>query len=150
MTDAPAATLSSATLSSGERDLLRRMAAVMLPASSTYGVPGADDPLIQEDLIGSLGRDFAHVRAALALFAQRDGETFEAAVMRLLALDRAEVVTLGRVVLGCYYRDDRVLRSVEMEARAPYPLGHAVEQGDWSLLDAVRGRPQMWRDSGGL
>jgi hypothetical protein len=25
-----------------------------------------------------------------------------------------------------------------------------LEPGDWSLLDAVRGRPRMWRDIDGL
>ena len=54
--------------------------------------------------------------------------------------------TLGRVILQCYYRDDRVLRSLGHEPRAPFPLGRVLEQGDWSLLDAVRGRPNLWRD----
>jgi hypothetical protein len=48
--------------------------------------------------------------------------------------------------IDCYYRDDRVVRSLGLEPRAPYPKGHVLEQGDWSLLDAVRGRPRMWRD----
>jgi hypothetical protein len=53
---------------------------------------------------------------------------------------------LGRVILQCYYRDDRVLRSVGLEPRAPFPKGHTIEQGYWSLLDAVRSRPLLWRD----
>jgi hypothetical protein len=53
--------------------------------------------------------------------------------------------TLARVILQCYYRDERVLRSLGLEARAPFPKGHALEQGDWSLLDAVKARPPMWR-----
>ena len=28
--------------------------------------------------------------------------------------------------------------------------GRVLEQGDWSLLDAVRGRPRMWRDIDGV
>jgi hypothetical protein len=55
-------------------------------------------------------------------------------------------MTLGRVILGAYYRDDRVLAALGHEARAPYPKGFTVEQGDWSLLDAVRNRPQLWRN----
>ena len=53
---------------------------------------------------------------------------------------------LGRLVLGAYYRDDRVLVALGLEARAPFPKGYALEQGDWSLLDRVRGRPPLWRD----
>ena len=57
-----------------------------------------------------------------------------------------KVATLSRVVLACYYRDDRVVRSLGLEPRPPFPLGHTLEQGDWSLLDPVRARPKMWRD----
>jgi hypothetical protein len=49
------------------------------------------------------------------------------------------------VVLLCYYRDDRVMHSLGQEPRAPFPKGHEVEQGDWSLLDPVRARPPIWR-----
>ena len=52
----------------------------------------------------------------------------------------------GRVILGAYYRDDRVLLALRQEARAPFPQGYTLEQGDWSLLDAVRHRPPLWRD----
>ncbi len=57
----------------------------------------------------------------------------------------APAATLIRVVLQCYYRDDRVLRSLGLELRAPFPKGHPLEQGDWSLLDPVKARPSMWR-----
>ena len=53
--------------------------------------------------------------------------------------------TLVRVVLQCYYRDDRVLRSLGLELRPPFPGGYTLEQGDWSLLDPVKARPSMWR-----
>ncbi len=57
----------------------------------------------------------------------------------------AAVAALVRVVLLCYYRDDRVMHSLGQEPRAPFPKGHEVEQGDWSLLDPVRARPPIWR-----
>jgi hypothetical protein len=44
------------------------------------------------------------------------------------------VATLTRVVLQCYYRDDRVVRSLGLEPRPPHPKGHVLEDGDWSLL----------------
>ena len=61
----------------------------------------------------------------------------------------AVMTALGRAVLQCYYRDDRVIRSLGLDPRAPFPKGHVLEAGDWSLLDAVRGRPRMWRDIDG-
>jgi hypothetical protein len=44
-----------------------------------------------------------------------------------------------------YYRDDRVLRSLGLELRAPFPKGYPLEQGDWSLLDPVKARPAVLR-----
>ena len=52
----------------------------------------------------------------------------------------AAAATLVRVVLQCYYRDDRVLRSLGLELRAPFPKGYTLEQGDWALLDPVKAR----------
>jgi hypothetical protein len=52
---------------------------------------------------------------------------------------------LTRIVILCYYRDERVMLSLGLEPRAPFPKGHVVEQGDWSLLDPVRARKPFWR-----
>jgi hypothetical protein len=133
---------------------LRRLVGLMIPAGGEYGVPAADDPAIFADILGSLGRDFGDVRAALdqlatlagGSFAALDDERAAAVGGMFLASDRSAVGMLGRVVLFCYYRDDRVLRSLGQEPRAPFPQGHVVEPGDWSLLDAVKGRPPLWRD----
>lgn len=129
---------------------LRRLAGFMVPADVEYGVPGADDETIFADIILSLGRDAQAVRTALAMLQEIAGlrslDIDEAAAMALLGRDDPVVKALGRAVLQCYCRDDRVLRSLGIEPVAPFPKGRLLEQGDWSLLDAVRGRPQMWRD----
>jgi hypothetical protein len=141
-----------AELTTSELRNLRRLAGFMVPADVGYGVPGADDETIFADIILSLGRDAQAVRAALAMLQEIAGEDLrsldmeEAAAMALLSRDDPVVKALGRAVLQCYYRDDRVLRSLGIEPLAPFPRGRLLEQGDWSLLDAVRGRPQMWRD----
>ncbi|MEJ0020946.1 MAG: hypothetical protein WDN25_31255 [Acetobacteraceae bacterium] len=142
-------------LSPEQSRALRRIAGIMIPASETYAVPGADDPAIIEDIIRSLGRDAGSVRDALGLLDAHSGGAFadldqaQAATVAesFLAGGGAEVTALGRAVLQCYYRDDRVVRSLGLEPRPPFPKGHVLEQGDWSLLDAVRGRPKMWRDA---
>jgi hypothetical protein len=38
------------------------------------------------------------------------------------------------------------MRSLGMETRPPFPKGFEVDQGDWSLLDAVRGRAKLYRE----
>ncbi len=140
-------------LTAAQRDDLRVISGVMIPASMEFGVPGADDPAIQADIVASLGRDTGPVREALDELARLARSPLvrlgparrEAVAMELRAQGRSVVATLTRVVLQCYYRDDRVVRSLGLEPRPPYPKGHVLEDGDWSLLDPVRARPPMWR-----
>jgi hypothetical protein len=140
-------------LTPAQRDDLCAIAGVMIPVSAEFDVPGADDPAIQADIVATLGRDTGAVREALdelARLAEQplaslDPARREAVAAELRAKDGAALATLARVVLQCYYRDDRVVRSLGLEPRPPYPKGHELEQGDWSLLDPVRARPPMWR-----
>jgi len=141
------------TLTAAQRDDLRTIAGVMIPASAEYSVPGADDAIIQADIVATLGRDAGMVRQALDQLAQLAGMPFadldavrRAAVARQFrASGGAAAATLARVVLQSYYRDDRVVRSLGLELRPPFPKGYALEQGDWSLLDPVKARPSTWR-----
>ena len=141
------------TLTDAEICDLRALAGIMIPASATHGVPGADDELIFADIVKSLERDTADAKTALQqlvalsggafadLTAERRGEI----AARFKQEGGAPLFALNRVVLLCYYRDDRVMRSLGQEPRSPFPKGHVVDQGDWSLLDPVRKRPPMWR-----
>jgi len=146
----------ASSLSAAECRDLRRAAGLMIPASAEFGVPGADDQPIYDDILRSLGRDLPQVRAALAelneiaggQFGDLDDDAAEAAVQALHKKASAASVVFGRVILSCYYRDDRVLVSLGVEPRPPFPKGHVVEQGDWSLLDKVKARAPFWRDPG--
>jgi hypothetical protein len=148
---------STAELTSTQLRNLRRLAGFMVPASADYGVPGADDDIIFADIVRSLGRDRHAVHMALDTVREIAGDDFgdldeasaQAAALTLLGREGPVITALGRAVLQCYYRDDRVLHALGLELQAPFPKGRALEQGDWSLLDAVRGRPKMWRDVGG-
>jgi hypothetical protein len=142
----------TALIDTEARDL-RALAGTIIPASSAYKVPGADDDLIFADIVRSLERDTDDARIALRHLATLSGGAYA----DLPADRRAEVaatfkaeggaplLALTRVVLLCYYRDDRVMRSLGQEPRSPFPRGHVIEQGDWSLLDPVRQRAPMWR-----
>jgi hypothetical protein len=140
-------------LTPAQRDDLRAVAAMIIPASSEYNVPGADDAAIQADILATLGRDTAAVGEALDHLARLagmplddlDADDRERAAGEFRASGGTPAATLIRVVLQCYYRDDRVLRSLGLELRAPFPGGYPLEQGDWSLLEPVRARPSMWR-----
>ena len=135
-------------LTSAQRDDLLAVAAMIIPASDEYKVPGADDAAIQADMLATLGRDTVLVKQALDYLAHLAGKPLveldaakrDAVASEFRATGGAAAATLVRVVLQCYYRDDRVLRSLGLELRAPFPQGYTLEQGDWSLLDPVKTR----------
>jgi hypothetical protein len=149
----PPDTLTHEPLTDAELRDLRALAALMIPASSAYGVPGADDDLIFAEIVRNLERDTADTRTALKQLAELAGGAFADVppdrraeiAARFKQEGGAPLFALNRVVLLCYYRDDRVMRSLGQEPRPPFPKGHVVEQGDWSLLDPVRQRAPMWR-----
>ena len=141
------------TLTDAELRDLRALAGLMIPASTRYGVPGADDEPIFTDIVKSLERDTANAQTSLRQLAALSGGSFAdlsperraEVAARFRQEGGASLFSLNRVVLLCYYRDDRVMRSLGQEPRSPFPKGHVVDQGDWSLLDQVRKRPPMWR-----
>ena len=140
-------------LTQTQRDDLRTIAAMIVPASDEYKVPGADDPAIQADMLNTLGRDTELVAKALDHLARLAGKPLaaldaakrDAVVKEFRATGGAAAATLVRVVLQCYYRDDRVLRSLGIELRPPFPKGHVLPDGDWSILDPVKARPPSLR-----
>jgi hypothetical protein len=144
---------SGGPLAPAQSDDLRAIAGVIIPASAEFDVPGADDPAIQADMVATLGRDAGLVQEALdelarlagAPLAALDPARRQAVAIELRAKGGAAAAALTRVILQCYYRDDRIVRSLGLEPRPPHPKGHVLEDGDWSLLDPVRVRPPMWR-----
>ena len=147
--------MSAETLTAAQRDDLRTIAAMIIPESAEYRVPGADNTRIQADILATLGRDTKQVAAALDHLARLAGMPLarldptlrEAVAKEFRANGGAPAATLVRVVLQCYYRDDRVLRSLGLELRPPFPKGHVLPDGDWSLLDPVKKRPSKLRQA---
>jgi len=146
---------SAPRLSESEQRDLRCLVGLMIPASAEFGVPGADDAAIFGDVVRSLGRDTGEARAVLGRLVEMSGGAFsETAPARrgeVVAALRAEggeaLGVLHRVVLLCYYRDDRVMTSIGMEPRPPFPKGHVLQDGDWGMLEPVRTRGKVWRDA---
>ena len=142
-------------LSSDQRRSLRCLAEIIIPPSAEYRVPSAGDDVISGDILRSFGRDADHVVAVLrtldtlsgGVFADLDPERQHAVTAQLHDAGGDALMYLSRIILQCYYRDDRVMQSLEMETRPPFPKGFEMEQGDWSLLDPVRARPKLFRDA---
>ncbi len=103
---------SDPTLSHAETRDLHLIAGMMLPASEEYGVPSANDPKIFADIVCSLGRDVAAVRAALAElttlgggpFADLDTLVADGVAASFHGSSTADAATLGRVILHAAVR----------------------------------------------
>jgi hypothetical protein len=142
-------------LSAEQCRALRCLAEMMIPASAEHGVPSAGDDAIFGEILLSLGRDAGQVIAVLQTLDAMSGGPFadlepvgrDAVAARLRETGGEALMQLTRIILQCYYRDDRVMRSLGMEPRPPFPKGFDLEQGDWSLLDPVRARPKLYRDA---
>jgi hypothetical protein len=143
-------------LSAAEQETLRTSVRHMTPPSPEFAAPGADDPAIFADIVRSVRCDRAALGQALrAVDAAAGGrlaglaEMEQATVLaRFRADEPAQAAILEAVTVGCYYRDDRVLTSIGMYPRPPFPRGFEIEEGDWSLLDPVRARGPVYRDAG--
>ena len=126
----------------------------MIPADVAYGVPGADDDAIFADIVSSIGPDTGPVGDALRQLEALAGRPYadlefdrqQAVAQAFRSADPLPAARLVGLVVTCYYRDDRVMRSLGMEPRPPFPQGFELEAGDWSLLDPVRARSKMYRE----
>ena len=141
-----------------QRTLIALVGAV-IPASAEHGVPGADDADIAADIIATARPHHVAVASTLRHVESVAAERHNAAYADLAAATRAEIAsdlsrtrfagvgTLVTITAQCYYRDDRVMRSLGMEPRPPHPDGFDIPQGDWSLLDPVRQRGRIYKEA---
>lgn len=129
----------------------RIIAGRMIPAED--GALGADDPIIFADISSSLN-DIAPAIVSVVdavtseapgNFAALPPERQDTILQKVqAALGMTFWAAVQRVTL-CYYRDDRVLRSLGLRPGPPFPRGQVLEQGDWTLLDPVKAREPFWR-----
>ena len=136
---------------------LRALADTIIPPSDQYGVPGAGDEAICKDLVKTGGTRLARLVEALDALNQMANTESGSDFAGLNEAQREPVALAFRtthpghahhveiLVTQCYYRDARVMVSLGMEPRPPFPQGYEVPQGDWSLLDPVRQRQAFHR-----
>ncbi len=146
-------------LTEDERDLLRPLVKLIIPPSEEYGIPGADDVEIFSSILAK-GRELEHVlKQGLAEINERAQLNYDQTFYEITDEQRTELTAdlqksnshfvrlLTSITLQAYYQDKRVIESLDMEARPPFPEGNELEQGDWSLLDPVKNRDKFYRET---
>ena len=146
------------TYTDEEQDTLRALVEMVVPASTRYNIPGAGDETILKDILGLATPHHAIISKALAALEVLAQDVGGANFANLRDSDRSTICETFRttqpevagliaaLTVQCYYRDERVMHSLDMEARPPFPQGFEVDQGDWSLLEPVRKRKPFFRE----
>ena len=138
-----------------EREVLRQVAGILIPASDEYGVPGADDETIFARILVLATERAESIKSGVdalnELARKRHDEDFVGlndAQRTALLRDEASSTFLRRMIhctATSYYQDGRVLESIDLKSTPPFPGGHEIEEGDWSLLDPVKRRAPFYR-----
>lgn len=144
-------------LTDGERAILKIIVSAIIPASEEFNLPGADDTEIFNRILSRGQKHEDLLRQGTKTIDEQSLERFESPLIESSSADQSVLIgelkssnspfvqVLVSITLQGYYQDPRVLESVEMEARPPFPQGYEVEQGDWTLLDPVRNREKFYR-----
>ena len=142
-----------------ERNLLKLIAGRMIPPELNPALPGADDEEIMKRIFDNDTGALRTLRIAMhnllaedplpVAIGSLDSESLAIWIARWEKGWPGETHTFFSLfmalLLRAYYRDARVLNTYGRRPGPPFPEGYVLEQGDWSLLDAVRDRPPLFR-----
>ena len=140
--------------SADEAALLARIARLIIGEDKAGVMPAVDDELLLPvilDRAREFDKPVSRGLVTLGELSKVHGSPIEmpddglASLMEAHRELRSLLRAMMQVVAQCYYEDERVLLALGLESRPPFPKGHEVEQGDFSLLDAVRRGPPRYR-----
>ena len=150
---------SDSPLTAEQRDVLAIVLDLIVPASVDGRRPSAADVDVLGYITASEPGTLTELRGELdqldADARERHGEGFaalnadvrQALVDDIRAAEPSFMRTLAIQTVTCYYQHDRVLEAIGVEARPPFPKGYEVPSGDLTLLDPVRKRGRVWRQT---
>ena len=141
-----------------QQALLKRLVAAIIPANETFNLPSADDQIIFTAFLKGAGADqdaadslleqladFFKPFGGIETVAELDDGAFDQVIDTAKQNYHELLETLIPQLSLAYYRDSRVIISLNKEDRPPFPKGNIVVQGDWSLLNAVKQRQPLYR-----
>jgi hypothetical protein len=135
-------------MTESESQLLDVVLDTIIPPSADRRLPGAGEAglgaAVQLAMAGVVEPGLA---ALPADFAELPLAGRQAALEALAASQPGFVPGLLFHSYVSYYQDARVVEALGLEARPPFPKGYEMEPNDLTLLDAVRERPSMVRET---
>jgi hypothetical protein len=140
----------SGSFSEIERDVIAAIAKAVIPEDPANNLPGADDTRILSTVLDKAENFKKRIRSTIEVLVQ-DTDPLSVAGDELIALldedkrFRSCLRLLTTLIMQSYYQDARVLTSHKLVARPPFPQGHDIVSGDWSLLEPVKKRKPFYR-----
>ncbi len=146
---------SDSMFSVSQKNLLSLLVDLMIPAEGV--MPGAADPDIFSSILGDLAEHHSTTLSLLEMISSESDDVFANGFEQLDGGDRMELISRLKTrapelvqflqfhTVNNYYQDNRVMKALGMEARPPYPGGYTLEPTDWSLLDPVRERTEIYK-----
>jgi Gluconate 2-dehydrogenase subunit 3 len=130
---------------------------MLIPASKDGRMPSARSLDLFADISDMPPMNRAQLEVGLADLDTRAGQRYgrvfaglrSEEAKALVEEQRAKASIFIQVFMtqttGRYLADDSVMLLMGLEVRPPWPKGHVVTQGDWSLLDFVKKQAKIYR-----
>ncbi|HYD47128.1 MAG TPA: gluconate 2-dehydrogenase subunit 3 family protein [Terriglobales bacterium] len=144
-------------LTTEQLDLLAAALDEVIPPNPSLGLAGAGSLGMAEHIAGVLARTPELVAVvssgldALSAAARQRGAAhfgaLPADLRRQLVGEQGFLFLLMFIGYAGYYQHPLVLTALGLEARPPHPQGHSLPPNDASLLDPVRQRGRMYRET---
>ena len=145
--------------SKDEEQLLKQIAASVIPPSPERSLPGADDEEVFQrlysnttDALNSLLNAFhelleseAGTSAASHWKAEKFNDWISNQIESWPAQSHVFFKLFFPLIIRAYYKDERVHKAYNRRPGPPFPEGYELSDEDWGLLEEVRGRPSLYK-----
>ncbi len=140
-----------------QQQTLTRVLEIIIPAEPARGLPSAGEVGVPDylhlhsgDYWPLLAMDLDRLdQLAFRQFAQTFADLSVAERTRVARLMRHDdpgfLRRLALETVTCYYQDDRVMLALGLEPGSPAAKGHVAHAGDFSLVEPVIARGEIWR-----
>lgn len=133
-----------------ERQVIVAIAEATISQDDSRNMPSASDPQVVAIILDKAAHFESRLKAGIKLLqSERDPLAMSSSELidkldgdpRLRSFSR----TITIVIMQSYYQNPRVLEALGLTSRPPFPLGHELASGDWSLLEPVKKRDSFYR-----
>ena len=143
-----------------QNSTLEALLELVIPKSKDGKLPGANEIGFHEFIIDFNLNYYLHdlkeglnsinkssIKENNCNFSKLSSEQKEILIKELRLNENYFLEYFGKLVMVCYYQNDKVIEALGLEARPPFPEGYHVDEMNFELLETVKKRGKIWRDA---